>query len=55
VGYGDFWVEEHGGRKEVFEIGEDERLIGCKLDESEYFFRGVTWIKMKVHKIGEWM
>ena len=31
VGYPDDFVEGMGGRVEVFEIGEDERLIGCKL------------------------
>ena len=31
VGYPDDYVEERGGRVEVFEIGEDERLIGCRL------------------------
>jgi hypothetical protein len=42
------------GRNEVFKFGEDERLIGCKLDEAndnKYKiprFIGVTWFKMKV-------
>jgi hypothetical protein len=26
-------VKKHGGRSEVFDIADDERLIGCKLDE----------------------
>ncbi len=38
---------------EVFEIAEDEQLIGCELHEKcEYIedsiFRGVTWIKIKL-------
>jgi hypothetical protein len=37
-----------GGRCEGFDIADDERLIGCKLDESKNMLRGLTWIKMKV-------
>ena len=44
------------GRKEVFEIAEDEQLIGCEIDEgkkmlsdfSYNYFLGITWMKMKV-------
>ena len=39
-------------RVEIFEIGEDEQLIGCKLHSEnvwgEDFFLEVTWLKMKV-------
>lgn len=52
------------GRVESFEIADDEKLIGCKLHEEcisiahseveeipvNCFFRGVTWIKVKVKK-----
>ena len=27
----DLLIKGYGGRREVFEIGEDEQLIGCKL------------------------
>jgi hypothetical protein len=34
---------KYGGRKEVFEIAADERLIGCRLDEDSCgCFSGVT-------------
>jgi len=38
------------GRIELFNIAEDEQLIGCKLDQDDRddYFLGVTWIKMKV-------
>ena len=61
VGINDDLIKAHGGRREVFEIGEDEQLIGCKLyqnmstinpfvsDEKEDGdFVGITFIKMKV-------
>ena len=37
VGWDDDAIEYHeaGGRKEVFEIAEDEQLIGCELKECE--------------------
>ena len=39
VGKNDDEVKEHGGdgRKEVFEIAEDEQLIGCELDEASFY------------------
>ena len=44
-------VKELTEKTEIFEIGEDERLIGCKLDEGivdgKNRLLGVTWIKMK--------
>ena len=51
VGYADDDFEYYGaGRREEFEIGEDERLIGCKFDSDNDDFVGVTWLKMKVAK-----
>ena len=47
-----------GGRKESFEIADDEQLIGCRLDEGKDEmdddwkgdqFLGVMWIKMKLY------
>jgi hypothetical protein len=53
VGLSDGMVKEYGGRVEVFEIAEDEQLIGCELHEMTYDngnsdFVGVTWIKIKL-------
>ena len=54
MGYSDDVVEdEEGERRELFEIAENERLIGCKLNErntdgGEIYFCGVTWLKMKI-------
>ena len=52
MGENDYTVKKYGGRVEVFEIAEDEQLIGCELHEiGEYFegsFAGVTWIKIKL-------
>ena len=38
-----------GGRIEVFEIAENEQFMGCELESCESFFRGVTWLKMKLY------
>ena len=48
LGAVDGFVEQSGGRRNVFDIDHDEQFIGCKLDQCENYFRGVTWIKMKV-------
>ncbi len=53
MGFIDDWVKKFGGRVEVFEIAENEQLIGCELDECTdengyYHFGGVTWIKIKL-------
>ena len=52
IGEDDEWVKKWGGRIEVFNIAEDEQLIGCKLDERKLgnylYFSGVTWLKIKV-------
>ena len=53
VGSNDSHVRSCGKRREVFLIAEDEKLIGCKLDEhswKKFGFQGVTWIKMKVRR-----
>ena len=47
VGFDDGFVDRHGGRVELFEIADDEHLIGCEVLD-EYFF-ALTWIKMKVY------
>ena len=48
VKYNDDGIKIFGvGRQEVFEIAEDEQLIGCEMEYSEYFFHGVTWWKIK--------
>ena len=49
VGESDYLVKKYGGRQEVFEIADNEKLIGCELSYDANFFRGVTWIKMKVY------
>ena len=51
VKYSDDWyIEDYRGRVEVFNIADDEQLIGCKLDKisSNNSFKGVTWIKIQV-------
>jgi hypothetical protein len=56
VGYEEWFVNEIGGRKEEFKIAYDERLIGCKLHTEEaypFYFRGVTWMKIKEPKFRE--
>jgi hypothetical protein len=51
VGKHDDYVKKNGKRKEVFDIAEDEQIIGCELDESKFGnFCGMTWIKMKILK-----
>ena len=44
------YVYDHGGRVEVFNIDDDEQLIGCKLHQNYGNFEGVTWMKMQVPK-----
>ena len=46
----DIVTEQYRGRTEVFEIADDEQLIGCKVELSSFFY-GVTWKKMKVFTI----
>ena len=54
MGSSDYWVHREVDRVEVFEIAEDEQLIGCELDEIDInedipvYFIGVTWIKIKL-------
>ena len=37
------------GRKETFEIKNDEKLIGCEIDFDRDYFCGLTWLKMKIN------
>ena len=39
------FVEEYGGRREVFDLADDEQLIGCELDYGTNYFFGVSWLK----------
>ena len=48
VGCSDEDVVLFGGRVEVFEIADNEQLIGCELDFCVDYFRGLTWLKMKI-------
>jgi hypothetical protein len=48
VGENDAIVRDYGRRVETFEIYDNERLIGCEIYQKNNYFRGVTWIKMKV-------
>ena len=53
VGADDMWAMRWGGRREVFNVADDEQLIGCELDQHEYDcgkynWSGLTWTKMKV-------
>ena len=51
VGFEDRLVKGWGvGRVEVFEIAEDEQLIGCTLIKDDCFV-GVTWMTMKVPRM----
>ena len=45
-------IKKNGGRREIFLIADDEQLIGCELDHTKFYFRGVTWIKIKMQKMG---
>ena len=49
VGFSEDYVERNGGRREVFEIAEDEQLFGLELDYCKAFFRGAKWIKMRLY------
>ena len=48
VGHSDNSLSNIGGRREVFEIAADEKLIGCELYKLNDLI-GVTWLKMKIH------
>ena len=47
MGLSDDWLHKWGGRSEVFDIADDEQLIGCELEHDGPFFRGITWLKWK--------
>ena len=49
VGFEDNMLDKFGGRKEVFDIADNEQLLGCELDYCTQYFRGVTWLKIKVN------
>ena len=36
------------GRKETFQIAENERLIGCELDHGNNYVMGITFIKWTI-------
>ena len=48
VGLLDGDLKMRAGRREVFEIADDEQLIGCDLDYCKNRLRGVTWMKWKI-------
>ncbi len=48
VGFWDDYIEAHGGRIENFEIADDEQLFGCELYYNKEWFRGVSWLKIKL-------
>ena len=50
VGRSDDYANKFGARKEIFNIADDEQLIGCELNHCTDCFRGVTWLKMKIIK-----
>ena len=39
---------ELGGRREFFDIADDEQLFGCEIDYNLEFYLGVTWLKLKI-------
>ena len=47
VGYSDHYVNERAGRVEVFDIAEDEQLIGCEMEYCKRYYWGITWWKIK--------
>jgi hypothetical protein len=49
-GMSDDFIKKYRGRIEVFDIAEDEQLIGCELEHDRSNFRGVTWLKRKIPK-----
>ena len=50
IGLPDNLVKDWEGRKETFEMADDEQLIGCEFHYDENYFRGLTWLKWKVPK-----
>ena len=44
---------ESGGRKEVFEIADDEQLFGCEFEYEEQgydtYFYNMKWLKWKIN------
>ena len=38
-----------GKRREIFDIADNEQLIGCELDHNWTYYLGVTWLKIKLN------
>ena len=47
--FSEAFVEEYGGRREVFDLADDEQLIGCELTDDGDFYVGVKWIKIRLY------
>ena len=41
--------ENANGARQTFEIGPNERLIGCELQHGDSYFVGVTWLKWRLN------
>ncbi len=54
VGFSDDHLKKWGKRVEIFEIADDEQLIGCELYHGPFnskdCFLGVAWLKCKITK-----
>jgi len=51
VGMSDYETKGDRGSREVFNIADDEQLIGCELEHDHLsLFRGVSWLKWKIKK-----
>ena len=50
MGWSDDSIKKYyaGGRVVTLEIAADEQLIGAELYDDGNYFRGVTWLKMKI-------
>ena len=48
VGKSDYLVNLYGGRRDIFDIADDEKLIGCVLEYGSSKFLGITWLKWKI-------
>ena len=48
TGKSDSVMSERGGVRVIFDIAANEQLIGCEIHKCEKFFRGVTWLKLKI-------
>ena len=50
IGLPDNLVKDWEGRKETFEMADDEQLIGCELGCNDFYFLSVRWLAIKVPK-----